>query len=234
MSASGGDEYRKSLFDKHGPEAADLLRTVSSLIIPVVAGAFIGGALAVQRGFSAPLIVLSVIAGSLVLGVWWWLFVTRVSRGAGRALTEFIQPTAAGSYERQYSHEDAMVMRGDVGGALSSYEEIILEAPNDPQPRLRAAELYAKSEQRERAEMLYRSVQRLPRLKPGDDIFASNRLVDLYLAWPGHETKGLRELRRLIDTYPETDVAERARAGLVNLKSQLGVAEQGQSTSERG
>jgi hypothetical protein len=58
-----------------------------------------------------------------------------------------------------------------------------------------------------------------------DDIYASNRLVDIYLAWPGHEMKGLRELRRLIDTYPETDLAERARAGLVNLKSQLGVTE---------
>jgi len=88
-----------------------------------------------------------------------------------------------------------------------------------------AAELYAKSELRERAEELYRSVQRLRDVSPQNDMFASNRLVDLYLAWPGHETKGLRELRRLIDTYPETDVAERARAGLVNLKSQLGVAE---------
>jgi tetratricopeptide (TPR) repeat protein len=225
MSASGGDEYKKSLFDKHGPEAADLLRTVSSLTIPVVAGALIGGALAAQRDLSAPLIVLSIFAGALILGSWWWLFVTRVSHGAGKAFGEFIQPSASGSYERQYSHEDAMVMRGDVGGALTSYEEIILEAPNDPQPRLRAAELYAKAEQRDRAEELYRSVQRLPRLTPKDDVFASNRLVDLYLAWPGHETKGLRELRRLIDTYPETDVAERARAGLVNLKSQLGVAE---------
>lgn len=225
MSASGGDEYKKSLFDKHGPEAADLLRTVSSLTIPVVAGALIGGALAVQRGLSAPLIVLSIFAGALILGTWWWLFVSRVSHGAGKAFSEFIQPSASGSYERQYSHEDAMVMRGDVGGALTSYEEIILEEPNDPQPRLRAAELYAKSQQRDRAEELYRSVQRLPRLKPKDDVFASNRLVDLYLAWPGHETKGLRELRRLIDTYPETDVAQRARAGLVNLKSQLGIAE---------
>lgn len=225
MSASGGDDYKKSLFDKHGPEAADLLRTVSSLTIPVVAGALIGGALAAQRGLSAPLIVLSILAGALILGTWWWLFVTRVSHGAGKAFGEFIQPSASGSYERQYSLEDAMVMRGDVGGALTSYEEIILETPNDPQPRLRAAELYAKAQQRDRAEELYRSVQRLPRLKPKDDVFASNRLVDLYLAWPGHETKGLRELRRLIDTYPETDVAERARAGLVNLKSQLGVAE---------
>lgn len=72
---------------------------------------------------------------------------------------------------------------------------------------------------------LYRAVQRLPAVPARDDIYASNRLVDLYLAWPGHEKYGLRELRRLIDTYPETDVATRARAGLVNLKSQLGEAE---------
>lgn len=110
-------------------------------------------------------------------------------------------------------------------GALASYERIILEEPDDSQPRIRAADLYAKSAMRERAETLFRAVQRLPRVARRDDIYVSNRLVDLYLAWPGHETKGLRELRRLIDTYPETEVAERARAGLVNLKSQLGVAE---------
>ena len=227
MSASGRgeDDYKPTLYDKHGPEAAQIFQTASSLIIPVVAGAFIGGALAAKRGLSGVFIVLWALSGSVLLGGWWWFFVTRLSRGVGRAFGEFIQPAASGSYERQYSHEDAMVMRGDVGGALASYEGIILEAPNDAQPRLRAAELYAKIGQRERAEELYRAVQRLPRVAPKDDVFASNRLVDLYLAWPGHETKGLRELRRLIDTYPETDVAERARAGLVNLKSQLGVAE---------
>ena len=78
---------------------------------------------------------------------------------------------------------------------------------------------------RERAETLYRAVQRLSRVSLKDDVYVSNRLVDLYLAWPGRETQGLRELRRLVDTYPETDVGKRARAGLVNLKSQLGVTE---------
>jgi len=222
---TGRDEYKRTLYDRHGPEAAHFFQTVSSLIIPIVAGAFIGGALAVQKGWSAAGIVVSAFAGSVTFAVWWWYFVTRVSHGAGRMFGEFIQPSAAGSYERQYSHEDAMVMRGDVGGALTSYEAIILEVPNDPQPRLRAAELYVKSGMRERAETLYRSVQRLAQKTPSADVVASNRLVDLYLAWPGHETKGLRELRRLVDTYPETDVAERARAGLVNLKSQLGVTE---------
>lgn len=224
MSANERDGYRRTLFDKHGPEAADLARIFVSLIIPIVAGALVGAGVAVKRGSPAALVLASAVAGAIVFGGAWWLFVTRFSRGAGDLFGEFIQPSAGGSYERQYSSEDAMVMRGDAGGALSSYEEIILESPNDPQPRLRAADLYASAGQRERAEELYRSVQRLSRVAAKDDVYASNRLVDLYLAWPGHETKGLRELRRLIDTYPGSDVAERARAGLVNLKSKLGVA----------
>jgi tetratricopeptide (TPR) repeat protein len=221
----GRDEYKRSLFDKQGPEAGLFVGTVGWLFIPIIGGAGIAGALAVQRGFSGPVIALSAVGGSLTFGVWWWYFVTRMLNGAGRTFSEFIQPSGAGSYERQYSHEDALVMRGDAEGALASYEQIILEAPEDAQPRIRAADLYAKSGLRERAELLYRSVQRLPSVAPRDDIYASNRLVDLYLSWPGHEAKGLRELRRLVDTYPETDVAERARAGLVNLKSQLGVTE---------
>jgi tetratricopeptide (TPR) repeat protein len=225
MRAGNRDEYRRTLFDRHGPEGAQLVQTVSSLAIPVVAGALVGGALAARKGFPTLLIVVSMLGGSLVFAVWWWYFVTRLSHGAGRAFGEFIQPSATGRYEQQYSREDALVMRGDVDGALASYEKIILEVPNDAQPRLRAAELYVKSGMRERAELLYHAVQRLSRVAPKDDIYASNRLVDLYLAWPGHETKGLRELRRLIDTYPETDVAARARAGLVNLKGQLGIAE---------
>ena len=224
MSA-GKKEYPRTIFDRQGPEAAHFLQAVSSLIIPIVAGAFIGGALAVRKDFSPTLVAVSALGGSLVFAVWWWFFVTRTSHGAGKVFGEFIQPSGSGSYERQYSHEDSMVMRGNIDGALSSYEEIILEAPNDPQPPIRAADLYAKAGLRERAEELYRAVQRLPGVPARDDIYASNRPVDLYLAWPGHEKYGLRELRRLIDTYPETDVATRARAGLVNLKSQLGEAE---------
>ena len=223
MSA-GRDEYKQSLFDKQGPEAIHTLRTATSLSIPIVSGAFIGGALAVRSDFSGALIVLSGLGGSLVLAVWWWFCMITIRNWTGGAFGAFIQPTGP-RYERQYSHEDTLVMRGDAEGALASYEGIILEAPDDAQPRIRAADLYAKSGLRERAELLYRAVQRLPSVAARDDIYASNRLVDLYLSWPGHEAKGLRELRRLVDTYPETDVAERARAGLVNLKSQLGVTE---------
>lgn len=219
MSAGTGDEYRPTYFDKHGPEGAAHWKIASFLLIPAVGGGLIGTTYFAHQGFSSA----GVIAGGFV-GAGSALFVISMSEGMGRMFGEFIQPNRS-PYERQYSYEDSLVMRGDVEGALASYEKIILATPNDSQPRIRAADLCAESQLRERAETLFRAVQRLPRVAAKDDIYASNRLVDLYLAWPGHETKGLRELRRLVDTYPETDVAERARAGLVNLKSQLGVTE---------
>ena len=97
MRAGNRDEYRRTLFDRHGPEAAHVLQTVSSLAIPVVAGALIGGTLAAQRGLRPALIVVSMLGGSLVFAVWWWYFVTTLSHGAGKAFGEFIQPSAAGA-----------------------------------------------------------------------------------------------------------------------------------------
>jgi hypothetical protein len=50
---------------------------MSALIIPIVAGAVISGALAVQRDFSPTLVAVSALGGSLTFGLWWWFFVTR-------------------------------------------------------------------------------------------------------------------------------------------------------------
>src|SRR5882672_9443071 len=105
MSVGNRDEYRRTVFDRHGPEAAQLVQTVSSLAIPIVAGALVGGALAARKGFSPALIVASMFGGSLVFAVCWWYFVTRLSYNA--------------------------------------------------RARIRAADLYAKSGMRERAELLY-------------------------------------------------------------------------------
>ncbi|HJQ10264.1 MAG TPA: hypothetical protein VJ840_04465 [Gemmatimonadaceae bacterium] len=226
MTKNQRDEYKRSLFDKHGPEAAHLSQVRSSLVIPVVAGGFIGAAIAAKKSFSPALVALSALAGAVLLGALWWLFVTRASRGAGAVFGEFIQPRGDRTpYRPQYSEQDAMAMRGEVARALASYEEIILASGNDPDPRIRAAELYLKDGQLERAEGHYKAVQRMPNVTAKDDVYVSNRLVDLYLKWPDREVRALTELRRLIDTYPDTDIAERARAGLANLKSQLGDAE---------
>lgn len=226
MNHGEDDAYRRTAFDRLGPEAAHRNQILSSLIIPIVAGALIGGALGAKNDLSTPLIALSALAGAALLGGWWWFFVTRMSRGVGKLFGEFIQPSGDRTpYEPQYSEQDAMAMRGNVAGALASYEEIILASPNEPQPKLRAADLYVKNGQRDRAEALYRAVQRLPDVAAKDDIYATNRLADLYLQWPDREARALTELRKIIDRYPETDVAQRARTGLANLKRHLGTAE---------
>src|SRR3990170_5399504 len=194
------------------------------MIVPVVAGGSIGGALAARAEFPGGWIAFAVLVGAVLGAAGTALFVLSVSTGAGNAFRSFIQPSGNHTpYERQFSYEDSLVMRGDVAGALASYERIIAESPKEAQPRLRAAEVCLSSKLNEKAELLFRSVQRLPRVTARDDVYASHRLVDLYRMWPGKETKGLRELRRLIDTYPDTDVAARAREGLVSLKGQLGI-----------
>ena len=218
-------EYKRTLFDKLGPEAADLYKIGSWMIVPVVAGGSIAAGVAVKAGLSAWAIAASGLVGAILTSAGFALVVLAVSRGAGNAFGSFIQPSGSGTFERQYSFEDSLVMRGDVQGALASYDRIIAESPEDPQPRLRAAELCLKSKLNEKAELLFRGVQRMPKVAAKDDVYASNRLVDLYLSWPGNEARGLRELRRLVDRYPNTDIAARARDGLLSLKSQLGVSE---------
>ena len=219
-------EYKRTLFDRHGPEAADLYKVGSWMIIPAVAGASVGAALGIRAGLPFGAVVSAVIVGGVlgVAGV--ALFVISVSRGAGTAFGSFIQPSGSSTpFERQYSYEDSLIMRGDTAAALASYEQMIAESPEEAQPRLRAGEVCLKSKMNEKAESYFRGVQRLPRVAAKDDLYASNRLVDLYRTWPGNETKGLRELRRLMERYPDTDVARRAREGLASMKSQLGVTE---------
>ena len=226
MTERRGGEYKRSLFDKHGPRAADIVKTASWLPVWVTAGGGIGFALAVREELSAAGIFAATLGGAIICSAIASWLVIAASRTAGDTFGAFIQPSGKGSpYERQYSFEDALVMRGDAEGALSSYDRIIAESPEEAEPRLRAAEICVKQKMPERAESYYRGVQRLPHVATKDDVYASNRLVDLYRSWPGHEKKALRELRRLIDTYPGSEIAERARQGLATLKLQLGSAD---------
>jgi len=105
-------EYKRSLFDKLGPEAADLYRLGSWIIIPVLSGASIGAGLAARAGVAGAGIVLAVLVGAILGAAGTALFVLSVSRGAGAAFGSFIQPSGNRTpYERQFSYEDSLVMR---------------------------------------------------------------------------------------------------------------------------
>lgn len=214
-------EYRRSLFDRMGGEAADVFKVVNWSIVPTVAGILIGAAWVMKRGLppdqrlAITYLVVGGVLGAVIFGGSSVLFIWGLSRGAGEGLGAFVQPK--GEYERDYSREDSLVARGDVAGAIASFAKIAEEEPENLEVRLRAAELLRKSSSLEQAAALYREVQSKAK-RPRDDVHASLRLIDLYLAWPENEGRSMRELKRLIDRYPGTEIEKRSKEALANLK----------------
>lgn len=217
------ESYERSLFDKMGGEASDVIKAVNWAIIPTVAGIAIGVAWTVKRGLppsdvlAVTYLVIGGILGAIIFGGGSFLFIWGFSRGAGDGFGAFIQPQ--GEYQRDYSREDSLVARGDVAGAIASFASIAAAEPDNLEVRLRAAELQRKSSHFDEASALYREVQTKAQ-RSRDDVHASLRLIDLYLAWPGHEGRSLRELKRLIDKYPGTEIEKRSKAALAKLKSE--------------
>ena len=99
-----------------------------------------------------------------------------------------------------YSMEQALVERGDLEAALSLYEARFAASPDDTEAMLRAADLYARSAGNpQRAVELFNALRRVDGVTPQQDLYATNRLIDLYTGPLATPARALAELRRLID-----------------------------------
>lgn len=211
MARSSRAAYKPTLFDRHGPEAADIVKAFG---YGLMVFGLIVGILMSQGRVSVGIFVMAAVAGTLTGGTGLLL-----GRGAGRLWKRLMVDGAATPYVEQYSYQDALVMQGRLAEALESFEAIIAERPEALDARLRAAELYARSANRpDRAAALFREAQRIVPLDPGKDIYVSNRLADLYIGPLGMPGKAMIELRRLIDRYPGSPAAANARDALARLK----------------
>jgi predicted Zn-dependent protease len=144
-----------------------------------------------------------------------------LGRAGGRVAKAFTAGTESTPYEEQFSYQQALVMKGKVDEALASFEELIEASPNAVQPRLRAAELYAKHDAPRRAAELLREALRSPALTAGQNVYATNRLVDLLAGPLGDPGRACVELRRLIDRYPRSTNAQHAREALARIKERM-------------
>ena len=64
------------------------------------------------------------------------------SNAAGAVARAYTMPSGTSTpYGEQFSYQDALAARGDVAGALESFEAVIAERPGVAAPRLKAAEL---------------------------------------------------------------------------------------------
>jgi hypothetical protein len=205
-------QYKKTLFDRQGPAAADFLRAggYGFMVFGVVSGGSI-----LFFGFSWMTIGLGALAGVATGGLG-----LALGGASGHAWKHLFVSGGSTPYAEQYSYQQALVMQGKLDEALESFEAVMKERPGAVDVRIRAAELYAREKgDNERAAALFREAQRIATITAGEDVYVSNRLVDL-LAGPLQQSgRALVELRRLIEHYPNTAAASHARAALAQLKA---------------
>ena len=161
-------------------------------------------------------VVLVILGGAFVRLVGFALF-----RGAMQFLGPILTPTGRSTpYAHDFSQEQALVARGDVATALALYEQHIAAAPADVEVRIRAADTYAR-EGRDpvRAAALFREVARMAVVPVERRVYAVHRLTDLHAGPLDDPGPALRELARLADGYPGTDVAREARRAIAGLKA---------------
>ena len=214
--------YKITFMDRHGPEGANRLKAYGYglVVFGVSAPMFI--ALSMKLGYGPLGLILMTLGGGSTLGV----MAARVGLGGGQVAADVAEYVTAGGsstpYEEQFSREQALVMQRDYAGALQLFEERIAKTPGEPRVRIAAADLYATHGANPgRAAELYRDVQRIPRVGSGHDIYATNKLADLYLGALRQPGRALVEFRRLIDRYPGSVAAHHAKAAIANLKPDL-------------
>jgi tetratricopeptide (TPR) repeat protein len=215
--------YKRTLFDRLGPDAANIIRAVSYGMIVFA--------------FTLPMFATAAQKHQPPLGAWTFPWVVGCSLGTalfaggfGLGVAHLVAKTwkhfavdgTSTPYKEQYSYQQALVMRGQLDEALESFEAVIVEKPEAIDPRVRLAELYSREKRNyERAAELFREIQRIPGIKPGEDIYATNRLVDLLTGPLDDPARALTELRRLIDAYPSSPAIAHARNALAALKERV-------------
>lgn len=150
-------------------------------------------------------------------------FVWGFTEGAGQFFGAFVQPRGdCTPYQPRYSDHEALAVRGDVAEALAAYEATLLREPGSVVAHRQAAELHMAQGDATRAAQLFMAMRRLPLATRADELYATQRLVDLHLGAAGGEGKALVELRRLSERFVGTREAEGAREAIRRLKEGRG------------
>ena len=205
-------QYKTTLFDRHGPAAVDRVRLFGYGLM--VFGLIVGVA-GSQIGWSVRLFLVAICGGALVP-----VFAGALSHSAGWVWKRLMVDGASTPYVEQYSYQQSLVMAGRLDDALASFEAVIAEKPGEIDPRLKAAELYDRDKKNhQRAAELFREALKLETITPGQYVYVTNRLVDLYTGPLNDPGLALVELRKLIERYPGSAAAEQAKPALATLKA---------------
>ncbi|CAG0952381.1 hypothetical protein GPROT1_00186 [Gammaproteobacteria bacterium] len=185
----------------------------------VVLGVVFGFPLGYLLGVRGLLLVPFALLAGILFGVFIQRFTNRVTEGTANAVLSIVWPSGNSTpYAKTYSAEQALAVRGDHAGALEAYEAAMRLNPTDPEPRIQAAEMLFRGPTPERAVTLFLEARTLAGADRARELYATQRLIDLYLGPARNASRALVELRRLVERFPGTREAMAAREVIGRLK----------------
>jgi hypothetical protein len=195
---------------------------IGSWVYGILLGLLFGwpfGVLMGAKGVS----LLQVVIGSIFLaGYTIKRIMTVVPEGMAKAFVYLIWPSGQSTpYQPTYSNEQALAARGDLAGAVAAYEAAMRLRPMDPEPRFQLAELLLQSSTPERSARYFTQARRLSTDHRARELYATQRLIDLYWGKLQDYPRARAELRQLITRFPGTREAAAAQRLLDRLSEEL-------------
>jgi hypothetical protein len=124
--------------------------------------------------------------------------------GAARLLPEM----AAMREQEAFAPELSLLAAGKVDQAVERLEARRAEEPENLPLLFLTAETYAREAGHpRRAESLFRAARKLRGISPEQDLYATNRLVDLYRGPLADRAGATRELKRILKRHPKSEAA---------------------------
>ena len=189
---------------------------VYGIVLGLLFGAPLGWLLKLRGPFLLLFVVLSIWAmARFIRGM-----MSGVVNGTANFFLQMVWPSGDSTpYEKTYSAEQALAARGDIEGALKGYRRAMYQNPGDPEPRFRVAELLFRGDYPDKAVAFFKEGRELAGENRSRELYATQRLIDLYLGPLGDDVRALVELRRLVERFPGTREAQAAHKVLNELKA---------------
>lgn len=140
----------------------------------------------------------------------------RVAQSLGeRGARSLLEPGGRGRDTAVFSHAEAMAVRGNVEAASKAFDQVRAEHGEKASLLRAEADMQLRGDGNpERARELLMRLRKASDATRADELYATHRLVDLYLGPLADEARAMAELRRIAERFPGTRDAEGAQAEL--------------------
>ncbi|WP_396214691.1 tetratricopeptide repeat protein [Gemmatimonas sp.] len=147
----------------------------------------------------------------------------RVVQGMmGRGALAVLEPGGRGREKAVYSHAEALAVTGNLEAAGKAFEQARVEHGERASLLRAEADVYLRADgDPARARELLMRLRRSSDASRADELYATHRLVDLYLGPLRDEARAMAELRRLAERFPGTPDARGALEALARHRASM-------------